>query len=115
MMRRARRNHGTSDGVETWGWPGRAASSSSVTEGCSPGESRKYQAQTAIQTRLTPARMKNDWRQDHQRIRAATMGGVMKLPSRAELWVMPCAKPQRDAGVQRDIACVAVGRAAPSP
>src|ERR1700688_2549061 len=115
MMRRARRNQGTLDGVYKRVPAGRATSSSCVTEGCACGESRKYQAQTAIHTRLTPARMKNDCRQDHHAIRAATMGGVMKLPSRAELCVIPCAKPQRDSGAQRDIACVAVGSAEPPP
>ena len=37
------------------------------------------------------------------------------LPSRANAWVSPCAKPRLPEGVQYCIARVAVGKVAPSP
>ena len=45
----------------------------------------------------------------------ATSGGVIAFPIRAHECVMPCANPHFSAGVQVDIARVAVGKAGPSP
>ena len=44
-------------------------------------------------------------------INQATSSGVTALPIRANEWVIPCANPRFPAGVQSDIARVAVGNA----
>src|SRR5258708_6241874 len=69
----------------------------------------------APQTRVTNPSTMNEPRQVSQNISAAIKGGVSALPSRAEAWVIPCAKPRLTAGVQYCIARVAVGKVAPSP
>ena len=66
-------------------------------------------------TRLTHPSMTNDPRHVTSAISHATIGGVTALPSRANAWVMPCAKPRRPSGVQFCIARVATGNVAPSP
>jgi hypothetical protein len=48
-------------------------------------------------------------------INPATSGGVKAAPNRELEWVIPCANPRLPAGIQSDIARVAIGKVAPSP
>src|SRR5581483_2570892 len=59
--------------------------------------------------------MMNEPRQVRHAISPTTSGGANAFPMRAKECVMPCAKPRFAAGVQFDIARVAVGKVAPSP
>src|ERR1700748_572552 len=50
-----------------------------------------------------------------QRIKAVTIGGARAAPRRDALCVMPWIYPKRCGGYQLRIACVAAGKAGPSP
>src|SRR5712664_1783863 len=65
--------------------------------------------------RLTNPRITKEARHDTNTSSAAIRGGVSAFPMRPKECVIPCAKPQLRAGVQLDMARVAVGNAAPSP
>src|ERR1035438_5576434 len=64
--------------------------------------------------RLATPRITKELRHETNPSSRDIRGRVSALPMRPKEWVMPCPKPQLRAGVQLDMARVAVGKAAPS-
>jgi hypothetical protein len=92
-----------------------SASWLSVTHGWSSGVSLNDTTQMTVHTKLATPSTMNDARHPYRATTASTMGGVTAPPSRAQLCVMPCAKPRSRAGSHQVNARVAVGNAPPSP
>ena len=86
-----------------------------MTHGCSSGVSLNDATHTAVHARLAAPSTMNASRHPYRATIARTIGGVTAPPSRAKLWVMPCAKPRSRTGSQQVNARVAVGNAPPSP
>src|SRR5580692_255497 len=111
-MRRASRSHGIAGRLRLLD-AGSAAKSPAAIAGWSRGSLRKYQAQATTQKRLANPRITNERRQVTKSSSPAISGGVSAFPILPKECVMPCEKPQARAGIQVDMARVAVGKAAP--
>ncbi len=106
--------HGTA-GRAPFGACGSTSSSAWVIDGWSFGLSRKYQYQTATQTKPASPTTTNEPRHVTTAISPTIRNGVSALPSREKECVMPCAKPRLRDSTQYCMARVAVGSVAPTP
>src|SRR5262249_44974966 len=92
-----------------------SASWLSVTHGWSSGVSLNDTTHMTVHTRLAAPSTMNDARHPYRATTASTIGGVTAPPSRAQLCVMPCAKPRSRTGSHQVNARLAAGKAPPSP